>query len=61
MLIAILLTSQSAYAEGTIGNVSANVSPQPAELSQNNDGSVTTSGQDPIYCTSDASGVMCYY
>lgn len=60
ILIAILLISQSAYAAGTEGHISANIV-EIAVMSQDSKGVVTTSGQEPLYCTSDASGVMCYY
>ncbi len=60
-IVAILcLLSAPAYAAGVQATVSATVV-ENVTISQNEDGTVSTAGQPPLYCTSTATETMCYY
>ena len=59
--IILMLFSDVVYASST-GNISVTVCPPPAQIQQNQDGTVQTSGPEPLYCDTDQQGnIICYF
>jgi len=62
-LIIALLISTPSFADGaSVRSIISATIVQAVSLSQDpSTGDVTVTGEQPLYCTEDASGVMCYY